>query len=316
MESMTYFGQKNDPFFLNINNKEINKEKINIIDKNKENENEYVSSLSSQYKNEISVLKNYIQKMNVLIRKNLNMEILPSIEEGFDFFSNKIRNGSQQDEIRETIHEWLSKLLNVDYINPLISLYENYIKNLEEELKNCKTINKKYENTIMKIVNENNDLRNQIQLSEEELKNFLEVRNESGDGSSLIVMDREYMMKLEERNQLLSKENEILVVNYNKLNNELMQIKSDNAFKGIEQNNINNIKYQQLNNQFLKIKKEKDILQEQYNNDNQQYKKRIDQLQREKANLKVYAEQSKKDADTLRKTMNRYDNLLKEEENK
>ena len=313
---MTYFGQKNDPFFLNINNKEINKEKINIIDKNKENENEYVSSLSSQYKNEISVLKNYIQKMNVLIRKNLNMEILPSIEEGFDFFSNKIRNGSQQDEIRETIHEWLSKLLNVDYINPLISLYENYIKNLEEELKNCKTINKKYENTIMKIVNENNDLRNQIQLSEEELKNFLEVRNESGDCSSLIVMDREYMMKLEERNQLLSKENEILVVNYNKLNNELMQIKSDNAFKAIEQNNINNIKYQQLNNQFLKIKKEKDILQEQYNNDNQQYKKRIDQLQREKANLKVYAEQSKKDADTLRKTMNRYDNLLKEEENK
>ena len=295
MESMTYFGQKNDPFFLNINNKEIDKEKINIIDKNKENENEYVSSLSSQYKNEISVLKNYIQKMNLLVRKNLNMEILPSLEEGFDFFSNKIRNGSQQDEIRETIREWLNKLLNVDYINPLISLYENYIKNLEEELKNCKTINKKYENIIMKIVNENNELRNQIQLSEEELKNFLEVRNECGDGSSLIVMDREYMTKLEERNQLLSKENEILVVNYNKLNNELMQIKSDNAYKGSEQNNI---KYQQLYQQFFNIKKEKDILQEQYNIDYQQYKKRIDQLQEDNAKLKLGFESSTKEAET------------------
>lgn len=310
MESMTYFGQKNDPFFLNINNKEIDKEKINIIDKNKENENEYVSSLSSQYKNEISVLKNYIQKMNLLVRKNLNMEILPSLEEGFDFFSNKIRNGSQQDEIRETIREWLNKLLNVDYINPLISLYENYIKNLEEELKNCKTINKKYENIIMKIVNENNELRNQIQLSEEELKNFLEVRNECGDGSSLIVMDREYMTKLEERNQLLSKENEILVVNYNKLNNELMQIKSDNAYKGSEQNNI---KYQQLYQQFFNIKKEKDILQEQYNIDYQQYKKRIDQLQEDNAKLKLGFESSTKEAETLKKNLNNINKLAGEE---
>ena len=310
MESMTYFGQKNDPFFLNINNKEIDKEKINIIDKNKENENEYVSSLSSQYKNEISVLKNYIQKMNLLVRKNLNMEILPSLEEGFDFFSNKIRNGSQQDEIRETIREWLNKLLNVDYINPLISLYENYIKNLEEELKNCKTINKKYENIIMKIVNENNELRNQIQLSEEELKNFLEVRNECGDGSSLIVMDREYMTKLEERNQLLSKENEILVVNYNKLNNELMQIKSDNAYKGSEQNNI---KYQQLYQQFFNIKKEKDILQEQYNIDYQQYKKRIDQLQEDNAKLKLGFESPTKEAETLKKNLNNINKLAGEE---
>ena len=259
MKSNVYFGQKNDPFLLDINqkdkDKEIDKEKINIIEKNKGNELDYISSLTSRYKNEILVLKNYIQRMNVQIREHLNMEIIPSLEEGFDSFSKKLKNGAQQSEIsRDMIHEWLNQLLNVDYINPLITLYENYIKNLEEELKNCKNQNKKYENTIYKIVNENNQLRNQLQISEEQLKNFLEIRNESGDSSTMIVMDRDYMMKLEERNQLLSKENELLVVNYNNLLNKLMEIKNENFYNGTGQNNIN-----QLNQQILDLQKGNEI---------------------------------------------------------
>ena len=259
MKSNVYFGQKNDPFLLDINqkdkDKEIDKEKINIIEKNKGNELDYISSLTSRYKNEILVLKNYIQRMNVQIREHLNMEIIPSLEEGFDSFSKKLKNGAQQSEIsRDMIHEWLNQLLNVDYINPLITLYENYIKNLEEELKNCKNNNKKYENKIYKIVNENNQLRNQLQISEEQLKNFLEIRNESGDSSTMIVMDRDYMMKLEERNQLLSKENELLVVNYNNLLNKLMEIKNENFYNGTGQNNIN-----QLNQQILDFQKGNEI---------------------------------------------------------
>lgn len=259
MKSNVYFGQKNDPFLLDINqkdkDKEIDKEKINIIEKNKGYEQDYISSLTSRYKNEILVLKNYIQRMNVQIRENLNMEIIPSLEEGFDSLSKKLKNGAQQSEIsRDMIHEWLNQLLNVDYINPLITLYENYIKSLEEELKNCKNTNKKNESTINKIVNENNQLRNQLQISQEQLKNFLEIRNESGDSSTMIVMDRDYMMKLEERNQLLSKENELLVVNYNNLLNKLMEIKNENFYNGIGQNNIN-----QLNQQIVDLQKGNEI---------------------------------------------------------
>ena len=183
------------------------------------------------------------------------MEILPSLEEGFSSFSQKMKNGEELSEENDNIiNEWLNKLLNVDYINPLITLYENYINSLEEELKYHKETNKKYENTITKIINENNDLRNRLESSEEELKNLLEIRNEGG--SSMIIMDKDYMSKLEERNQLLSKENEILLVNYNKLQNELMGMKV-----GIPNiNSENDGKYQKLNEDYLKIKNEYNAL--------------------------------------------------------
>ena len=254
MEYNTYIGQKSNPFVLfNMNLKDLDNNNIDL--KGKDNQKEYISSISSQYQKEILSLKNYIQKMNTHIRKHLNMEILPSLEEGFSSFSQKMKNGEELSEENDNIiNEWLNKLLNVDYINPLITLYENYINSLEEELKYHKETNKKYENTITKIINENNDLRNRLESSEEELKNLLEIRNEGG--SSMIIMDKDYMSKLEERNQLLSKENEILLVNYNKLQNELMGMKV-----GIPNiNSENDGKYQKLNEDYLKIKNEYNAL--------------------------------------------------------
>jgi len=266
-ESMTYFGQKNNPFILSMNLKELDKNKANLIIEEKEKG--YINNISSTYKTEILALKNYIQKMNILIRNNFNMEIIPSLEEGFASFSKKIKNGDEHSEkFQEVINEWLNKLLNVDYLNPLITLYEEYIKNLEEELKKSKDIIKRYETDLAKIVNENNDLRNQIQISEEELKNFLEVRNESGDGSSMIIFDRDYIMKLEERNQLLSKENEILVVNYNKLQNDFIQLKNELRANGIEHKDM---RYDQLNQQHIKLINDYNILQGQFNVNNQKF---------------------------------------------
>ena len=252
---MTYIGQANNPFIMSLDLKNLNLNK-NKLDNDKDKD--YSSSLVSKYQREILDLKNYIQKMNTQIRKNLNLEIIPSLEEGYASFSQRIKNGEEHSEkFQDTINEWMNRLFNVNYINPLITLYENYIQNLEEELKKSKEMNKKYENNIIKLVNENNDLRNKLITKEEELKNFLEVRNESGDGSSLIIMDRDYIMKVEERNQLLSKENEILLVNYNKLQNEFMQIKSGIGSNG---NNYNDMKYQQLNQDFLKMQNDYKIL--------------------------------------------------------
>ena len=199
--------------------------------------------------------------MNIQIRKNFNLELQLSIEEAFSYFSEKIKKGEKsQEELQELINAWMNKIFNMDYINPLITLYENYIKNLEKELQTYQNLCKKNETLIMKLIGENNELRDRVLSTEEEMKNFLEIRNELSDGSSIIIMDREHVMKVEERNKLLSKENEILVVNYNKLQNELFQLKNENQ---VFDNSEKNLKYQQLNNEFIKMKNDREELIEQ-----------------------------------------------------
>lgn len=263
MESMTYFGQKSNPFFLNLNPKEYNKDELNLKDKNKENEEKFLSSLSFQSKNEILALKKYIQKMNQQIRLQLKMELLPSMEEKLIEYSKKIKDEKELNEkCYESLNTWLDKILNVDYIDPLVNLYDKYIKSLEEELRNSKKMNKKYENTITKLVNENNDLRSQLLVNEEEMKNFLGVRNGGGDGSNILVTDRDYILKVEERNQLLSKENELLFINYNKIQNELMQIKRGNNYIDKTENDI---KYNKLYQLYLETERKYKELQIQYN---------------------------------------------------
>jgi len=267
MNTLTSFGQMSNPFFMDINPKKFNKDELNLKDKNKEFEEEYLSALNSQSKNEILALKQYIQKMNEQIRLQLRMELIPSLEEKLVEYSRKIKNGNELNEkCYESLNNWLNQILNVDYVNPLITLYDKYIKSLEDELKNSKKMNKKYENTIDKIVNENNDLRNQLKVNEEEMRNFLGVRNE-GDASGMLVTDKDYIMKIEERNQLLSQENEILFINYTKLQNELNQIKRGNNFYNDKTGNdkIERDKYNKLYQQYKLLEKNYKVLQDQYN---------------------------------------------------
>ena len=266
MDSITFFFFFSNPFYLDINQKKYNKNEIVLKNKNNQLEEEYLQALNSQAKNEISALKQYIQKMNEQIRLQLRMEVLPSLEEKLVEYSTKIKNEKELNEkCYESINDWLNKILNVDYIDPLINLYNRYIKSLEEELKNIKKMNKKYENTITTLVNENNDLRSQLLVNEEEMKNFLGIRNGGGDGSSMLVTDRDYILKLEERNQLLSKENEILYINYSKIQNELMQVKRGNNYNNYNDKNENDMKYKKLYQKYLLTEKKNKELQDQYN---------------------------------------------------
>ena len=311
---MTYIAQKSNPFILNMNLNELNKYKMDLL--NKEKDSEYISSITSKYKNEIISLKSYIEKMNVFIRNNLNLDNFPSYEEGFSSISKKIYNGEQNSEdLQDLINEWMNRIINVDYINPLITLYENYIKNLENELKNCKETNKKYENQINKLIKENNDLRNKILINEEELKNFLEVRNDSGDSSSMIIMDRDYMMRLEEKNQLLSRENEILMINLNKLQNDYMQLRSNIGPKIIESNDD---KYIQLNNENLQLKNNNKKLIGQLNLGEQKIKEisdRNNSLENENQNLKDVLEKNNFELNTLRTSKKIVKEFLNQEKN-
>ena len=313
----TYIGGKANAFSLDINsNKIINDENIQINEINLPNEKqeEIKSSVISQLKTEITSLKDYIKKMNIQIRKNFNLEIQLSIEESFAYFSQKIKNGEKtQDALQDLIHEWMNKLFNMDYINPLITLYENYIKKLEQEITNYQNMAKKNENLIMKLVLENNELRDKILTTEEEMKNLLEIRNELNDGSSIIVMDRDHVMKIEERNKLLSKENEILVVNYNKIQNELLQLKNQNQIMG---NDDINIKYQKLNSEFNKDKNDKDELFEQ---NNIIYEKMNDisnmnnNLERENFKLKDIINKMNNEIEIYKEANKKYENMINNE---
>ena len=312
----TYIGGKSNVFSLDIDADNINNEdKINIINEiniPNEKEEEIKSSVISQLKTEIISLKDYIKKMNIQIRKNFNLEIQLSIEEGFSKLSEQIKKGEKnQDSLQDLIHSWLSKIFNMDYINPLITLYENYIKNLEQEIINYQNLNRKNENLIMKLINENNELRDKVLATEEELKNFLEIRNEMSDGSSIIVMDREHIMKVEERNKLLSKENEILVMNYNKLQSELFQLKNENQIFGKEDKNL---KYQQLNNEFIKMKNEKEEIVEQkdiINKKMMEISNMNENLEIDNMKLKEVINKMNYELNTYKEANERYENMLK-----
>ena len=310
----TYIGGKSNAFVLDINNnnKEEDQMFINEINIPKEKEAEIKSSVISQLKTEISSLKEYIKKMNIQIRKNFNLEIQLSLEEGFVEITKKIKSGEKaQEALQDLIRDWMNKLFNMDYINPLIILYENYIKNLENEIKNYENINKKNENIIMKLIGENNELRDRILATEEEMKNFIEIRNQMSDGSSIIIMDRDHVMKVEERNKLLSKENEILVVNYNKIQNELLQLKNENQIFGNEERNL---KYQKLNGEFIKMKNNNEELIEQRDIINKKMMEMSNvrnNLEIDNLKLKEVISKMNYELNSYKEANERYENLLK-----
>ena len=303
----TYIGGKSNAFVLDINNNNKKEDQmfINEINIPKEKEAEIKSSVISQLKTEISSLKEYIKKMNIQIRKNFNLEIQLSLEEGFVEITKKIKSGEKdQEALQDLIRDWMNKLFNMDYINPLIILYENYIKNLENEIKN-------YENIIMKLIGENNELRDRILATEEEMKNFIEIRNQMSDGSSIIIMDRDHVMKVEERNKLLSKENEILVVNYNKIQNELLQLKNENQIFGNEERNL---KYQKLNGEFIKMKNNNEELIEQRDIINKKMMEMSNvrnNLEIDNLKLKEVISKMNYELNSYKEANERYENLLK-----
>ena len=215
---------------------------------------EYLNSLINQYTNEIYLLKRYIERINKEIRQNLNMEI-PSIDEVLSTIT--INENSAFDQ--NTLNQLLNKTINVEYINPLLSLYDTHIQNLENELKLTKDILKKKDNQLSDLVNENNKLRIAFEQRNNEFKNFLEVKVNTNNSESIKVMDFEYVMKLEERNNKLSQENEILLNNYTNSQKELLEFKMkvNNTFQN---NNNKALAYDELIGNYEMLKKSYDEL--------------------------------------------------------
>jgi hypothetical protein len=215
---------------------------------------EYLNSLINQYTNEIYLLKRYIERINKEIRQNLNMEI-PSIDEVLSTIT--INENSAFDQ--NTLNQLLNKTINVEYINPLLNLYDTHIQNLENELKLTKDILKKKDNQLSDLVNENNKLRIALEQRNFEFKNFIEVKANTNNSESIKVMDFEYVMKLEERNNKLSQENEILLNNYTKCQKELLEFKMQ-VNNNFQNNNNKALAYDELIGNYEMLKKNYDEL--------------------------------------------------------
>ena len=287
-------GQRTYPLMMNMDfNDKNKKDEINESDKRKDDE--------------IISLKKYIQKMNDLIRESLNMKIVPNLEDGFEFLSKRIKNSEDIPNYQGVISQWLNDLLKVDYINPLITLYEKYIKDLNQEVKHYKDLNEKYANQIKVLLNKNKELSSKLLANEIDLKKYIEVFLESGE-DNIKIMERDYVTKVEERYNLLVKENQILVQSYNKTLNELNQLKNDNEF------GQNNKKYQQLNQQYLKLLNDYDNLKTQFETNKQ---KVIDISNNknllENDNLKLKNDLTKVEYElkTYKESNKRYENILK-----
>lgn len=210
-----------NPFKFNVGQKTAKSVYLPSNDNpQEEKKNEYFEETIEQYRKEITFLKQYISRINTEIRKNLNMEI-PSLEDGFNSFLKSTQDSSLDQRVFD---EWTNRLISVEYINPLMNLYDVHIENLESELAYNKKVLKQYDGKISDLVNENKQLRQELEVRNNEFKQFLVLKTEAPIEHQ-IVLDREYVAKLEERNETLSRENEILALNYHKLQKEAIDVK-------------------------------------------------------------------------------------------
>jgi hypothetical protein len=277
--------------------------------------NQYINDLINQYRAENTFLKKYIERINTEIRKHLNIQI-PSLDEGFTSLTSM--KGEEFPTLDQNVlNEWLNRLINVEYINPLLGLYDTHIQNLENELIYTKNILKNYDSKISDLINENNSLRQALEIRNNEFKSFLEIKvNDPNEGD--VVMDREYVLKLEDRCNLLSKENDILAENYMNLQKDNFNFKQE--ANNTLQNNIDKISaYDDLYQNYVTLKNNYDALFEK-NQINElkmfEFADKANKLENENENIKNKIDGQNKTILDLNSKTEFYKNLVEKMNNK
>jgi len=277
--------------------------------------NKYINDLINQYRTENTFLKKYIERINTEIRKNLNIQV-PSLDEGFASLTSM--KGEEFPTLDQNVlNEWLNRLINVEYINPLFGLYDTHIQNLENELIYTKTIVKNYDSKISDLINENNQLRRALEVRNNEFKSFLEIKvNDPNEGD--VVMDREYVLKLEDRCNVLSKENDILAENYVNLQKDNLNFKQE--ANNTLQNNFDKISgFDNLYQNYLNLQNNYQILMEK-NQTNElkmfEFADKSNKLEIENENFKNKIEQQNKIIADLNSKIEIYKNLVDKMNNK
>jgi hypothetical protein len=277
--------------------------------------NKYINDLINQYRTENTFLKKYIERINTEIRKNLNIQV-PSLDEGFASLTSM--KGEEFPTLDQNVlNEWLNRLINVEYINPLFGLYDTHIQNLENELIYTKNIVKNYDSKISDLINENNSLRQALEVRNNEFKSFLEIKvNDPNEGD--VVMDREYVLKLEDRCNVLSKENDILAENYVNLQKDNLSFKQE--ANNTIQNNFDKINgFDNLYQNYLNLQNNYEILMNK-NQTNElkmfEFADKNNKLEIENENIKNKIEQQNKIIVDLNSKIEIYKNLIDKMNNK
>jgi hypothetical protein len=277
--------------------------------------NKYINDLINQYRTENTFLKKYIERINTEIRKNLNIQV-PSLDEGFASLTSM--KGEEFPTLDQNVlNEWLNRLINVEYINPLFGLYDTHIQNLENELIYTKNIVKNYDSKISDLINENNSLRQALEVRNNEFKSFLEIKvNDPNEGD--VVMDREYVLKLEDRCNVLSKENDILAENYVNLQKDNLSFKQE--ANNTIQNNFDKINgFDNLYQNYLNLQNNYEILMNK-NQTNElkmfEFADKSNKLEIENENIKNKIEQQNKIIVDLNSKIEIYKNLIDKMNNK
>ena len=277
--------------------------------------NKYINDLINQYRTENTFLKKYIERINTEIRKNLNIQV-PSLDEGFASLTSM--KGEEFPTLDQNVlNEWLNRLINVEYINPLFGLYDTHIQNLENELIYTKNIVKNYDSKISDLINENNSLRQALEVRNNEFKSFLEIKvNDPNEGD--VVMDREYVLKLEDRCNVLSKENDILAENYVNLQKDNLSFKQE--ANNTIQNNFDKINgFDNLYQNYLNLQNNYEILMNK-NQTNElkmfEFADKNNKLEIENENIKNKIEQQNKIIVDLNSKIEIYKNLVDKMNNK
>jgi len=302
LKKLTNFSTKN--FIKNETENETNYHQIyldeNEINSNFELNNDYMKTFMDKFKKEINVLKNYIYRLNKEIRIRLKIEI-PLLDQ--------LNSDFNIEDLNKIFHQSLNRLINPDYLNPLFNIYDNHIFNLENEINHYKNLCKCYETKISELLNENKELRENSLIKTNELKDLIELKVQSLNS---IILDEDFIQTLDERNNLLSKENEILAMNYHQISKNLFDFSLNYTEKHKE--NIEKIQlYDNLQEQVIKFSSALDdsLLKIQISeNKIFELTNFITKIEIEKEDFKLEFEKYRRENEHLNETNNFYKNYI------
>jgi len=262
-----------------------------------ENKESFISYLNNEE-------KKLIEKKNHLVSNNIN-----NIKNKYKLQKEDLALNIEF--LKNYLDEASTSLINIDYINPILIIYDKNIKCLGDEIENLKKINKCYEKKIIEFTQENKTLRETLLVKAQELKDLTNIKLQSCINTG-IVYDEEYFKNLDERNNSLSKENEIILLNYQKVYNEYIHFQTDYLEKHNE--NMKKIEifdkvYEQLNQ--AKVNIDNLILTNQIceNKISELVEKNI-KIEEEIEKYKLEAQQLKNENLNLNESINFYKNLI------
>lgn len=231
--------------------------------------NSAIKLLIDRYQREIKDLKSYIHQLNCEIRKsslcNFNFPEIPLSEmnnktehlfpTNFDF---KQSNEEDFKKLTKKFSDLLDRFMDPEYLNPIFVIYKERVGLLENENEKLRHKIKSLETKLVDYANENNDIREMNILYKEELRKILSSKVEKNDGK--VIYSEEYIVQLEDRNSLLSRENELLSINYQKITKEYYDFKSlfnskfTECSEKLAQYNILYKEYEEVSRAFIETK--------------------------------------------------------------